>query len=174
MPKPEKLAAVEALTAQMNEASSYILVDFRGLSVAESRELRTRIRSAGGQLRVVKNTLAKRAAAEAGLEGLDSLLQGPTAIAFSRDDPAVLAKTIQGFIKEKKKLSMKGGFLQEQLLSGSQVERLATLPSREELVGKLVGGLAAPLYGLAGVLNGPIRGLAVALEQVRQQKAEAA
>lgn len=174
MRKPEKAAAVEALVEQMRATEAYIMVDFRGLSVAESRELRSRLRAAGAQLKVVKNTLAKRAAAEAGLEGFDSLLQGPTAIAFCRDDPAALAKVIQGFIREKKKLVMKGGFLQHRVLDGPQVEQLATLPGREELVARVVGGMAAPLYGLAIVLNGPIRGLVVALDRVREQKAEAA
>jgi large subunit ribosomal protein L10 len=174
MRKPEKVAAVEALVEQMRSTEAYIMVDFRGLSVAESRELRTRVRANGGQLKVVKNTLAKRAAAEAGLEGLDDLLQGPTAIAFCQGDPAAMAKMIQGFIREKKKLSLKGGFLQQRVLGQPQVEQLATLPGRDELVARVVGGMAAPLYGLAIVLNGPIRGLAVALERIREQKAQAA
>ncbi len=174
MPKPEKVAAVETLAEHMKATEAYIMLDFRGLSVAESRELRSRLRAAGAQLKVVKNTLAKRAAAEAGLEGMDVLLQGPTAIAFVRDDPAALAKVIQGFIREKKKLVMKGGYLQQRALDGPQVEVLATLPGRDELVAKVVSGMAAPLYGLATVLNGPIRGLVVALDQVRGQKERAA
>ncbi len=174
MPRPNKVAIVEEITADMKATEAYYLVDFRGITVTEATDLRSRLRTVEASLTVVKNTLAKRAAAEAGVEGLDDLLQGPTAIAFCRGDLVAPAKVLQGFIREKKKLIIKGGYLQSRVLQAAQVEQLATLPSREELIAKLVGGIAAPLYGLANVLTGPIRGFVVALDQIRDQKAKAA
>lgn len=174
MLKSEKVAVVDAIIAALKSADTYYLVDFRGLSVAEAMDLRGRLRQSGATLTVVKNTLARRAAAEVGLQGLEALLQGPTAIAFCAEDPVAPAKTLQGFIKEKKKLAIKGGYMQRRVLAAAQVEQLASLPTREELIAKVVGGLAAPLYGLANVLTGPVRGLVVALDQIREQKAQAA
>ncbi len=174
MPRPDKVAAVEEIMAEMKSASVYYAVDFRSLSVAEVTDLRGRLRAVGASLMVVKNTLAKRAAADAGLEGLDTLLQGPTALAFCREDAVAPAKVLQAFIREKKRMAIKGGYLQNHVLAGAQVEQLAVLPSREELIAKVVGGIAAPLYGLANVLTGPMRGFVVALDQVRQQKEQAA
>lgn len=173
MAKPEKVEAVKKITARLKSSDAYYMVDFRGLSVGDATELRRRLRESGADLAVVKNTLAKRAAAEAGIEGLDGLFEGPTAIAYCGDDLVAPAKALLGFVKEKKKLALKGGYLQSKVLDQAQVERLATLPSREELIAKVVGGIAAPLYGLANVLTGPMRGLVVALDQVRQQKAAA-
>ena len=174
MLKSEKVAVVDAIIAALKSAETYYLVDFRGLSVAEAMDLRGRLRQSGATLTVVKNTLARRAAAEVGLQGLETLLQGPTAITFCADDPVAPAKTLQGFIKEKKKLAIKGGYMQHRVLAAAQVEQLASLPTREELIAKVVGGIAAPLYGLANVLTGPVRGLVVALDQIREQKAQAA
>ena len=173
MAKQEKVEAVEEITAKLKSSEAYYLVDFRGLSVGEATDLRRRLRASGAELSVVKNTLAKRAAAAAGVEGLDSLFEGPTAIAYCGDDLVGPATALLGFAKEKKKLALKGGYLQSKVLNQAEVEQVAVLPSREELIAKLVGGIAAPLYGLANVLTGPIRGLVVALDQVREQKAAA-
>jgi len=174
MPRPNKVAIVEEITANMKATDAYYLVDFRGITVTEATDLRGRLRTVDAGLTVVKNTLAKRAAVEAGVEGLDVLLEGPTAIAFCRGDVVAPAKVLQGFIREKKKLAIKGGYLQSRVLQAAQVEQLATLPSREELIAKVVGGIAAPLYGLANVLTGPIRGFVFTLDQIREQKAKAA
>jgi len=174
MTNPSKVQAVQQITEDFRSTDAYFLVDHRGLTVAEATELRNRLRQAGVSLKVVKNTLAKRAAAEAGVEGIDPLLEGPTAIAFVQADPVASAKVLQAFIREKKKLVIKGGYLQRRVLAAPQVDELAALPAREQLIAQVVGGIAAPLYGLANVLTGPIRGLAVALDQIRQQKAEAA
>jgi large subunit ribosomal protein L10 len=122
------------------------------------------------RLKVVKNTLAKIAAAQAGVEGLDELLQGPTAIVYAKGDPVKTAKTIQDFIREKKKASVRGGKLERTMLAAADVEKLATLPSREQLIAQLVGTIAAPLRGLVTVLNGPIRQLVVVMGQVEQKK----
>jgi len=174
MPKPNKIEAVKEIRADLKAADVYYFVDYRGLTFAEATELRRRLAKADASLKVVKNTLAKIAAADAGVEGLTELLQGPTAIAYCHGDPVRVAKTIQDFIKEKKKAVVRGGKLQRSLLTASDVETLAALPSREQLIAQVVGAIASPLAGLANVLNGPIRGLVIALNQVQEQKASAA
>jgi len=170
MPKQNKIDAVAEITADMKAADVYYFVDYRGLTFAEATDLRARLRKVDADLKVVKNTLGKIAAANAGVEGLDELLAGPTAIAYVRGDPAKTAKTIQDFIKEKKKSAIRGGKLQRSVLTGQQVETLAALPAREVLIAQLVGAIASPLQGLANVLNGPIRGLVVVLAQVQEKQ----
>ncbi len=174
MPRPDKVEAVREITADLKATDIYYFVDYRGLTFSEATELRARLAKAGASLKVVKNTLAKIAAADAGVEGLSELLQGPTAIAYCHGDPVRVAKTIQDFIKEKKKAAIRGGKLQRSMLTPADVETLAALPSREQLIARLVGAIASPLTGLANVLSGPIRGLVVVLAQVQEQKANAA
>jgi large subunit ribosomal protein L10 len=174
MPRPNKVAAVSEITADLKGTDVYYFFDYRGLTFAEATDLRARLRKADASLKVVKNTLAKIAANNAGVTGLDEYLAGPTAIAYCHGDPVRVAKVIQDFIKEKKKASLRGGKLQRSLLTPTDVERLSTMPSREQLIAQVVGGIAAPLTGLANVLNGPIRGLVVALAQVQEKKASAA
>ncbi len=174
MPRPDKVEAVKEIAADLRATDVYYFVDYRGLTFSEATELRARLAKVDASLKVVKNTLAKIAAADAGVEGLDELLQGPTAIAYCHGDPVRVAKTIQDFIKEKKKATIRGGKLQRSMLTAPEVERLAALPSREQLIAQLVGTMAAPLMGLVGVLDGPIRGLVMVLGQVQEQKANAA
>jgi large subunit ribosomal protein L10 len=174
MPKPNKIEAVKEITADLKAADIYYFVDYRGLTFAEATELRRRLAKVDASLRVVKNTLAKIAAADAGVEGLSELLQGPTAIAYCHGDPVRVAKTIQDFIKEKKKAAIRGGKLQRTLLTASDVEMLAGLPGREQLIAQVVSAIASPLTGLANVLSGPIRGLVIVLGQVQTHRANAA
>lgn len=174
MPRPDKIEAVKEIAADLKATDVYYFLDYRGLTFAEASELRARLVKADATLKVVKNTLAKIAAADAGVEGLTEYLQGPTAIAYCHGDPVRVAKTIQDFIKEKKKAVIRGGKLQRSLLDSSEVEKLAALPSREQLIAQLVSAIASPLTGLVNVLNGPIRGLVIALAQVQEQKANAA
>jgi len=174
MPKPEKITAVEEITADLKSTDVYYFVDYRGMTFGEARDLRARLMKADASLKVVKNTLARIAAADAGVEGLDDLLRGPTAIAYCHGDPVRVAKTIQDFIREKKKAAIRGGKLQRSMLNTSDVERLASLPGREQLIAQVVGGIAAPLSGLANVLAGPMRGLVVTLNQIQAQRAGAA
>ncbi|MBN1322212.1 MAG: 50S ribosomal protein L10 [Thermoleophilia bacterium] len=173
MPRPDKIEAVKEIAADLKATDVYFFVDYRGLTFAESTELRARLTKADATLKVVKNTLAKIAATDAGVEGLTELLQGPTAIAYCHGDPVRVAKVIQDFIKEKKKAAIRGGKLQSSLLGSSEVERLATLPSREQLIAQVVGLIASPLTGLVNVLNGPIRNLVVVLGQVQEKQAAA-
>lgn len=174
MPRPDKIDAVKEIARDLKSCDVYYFVDYRGLTYAESAELRARLVKVDASLKVVKNTLAKIAAADAGVKGLDELLQGPTAIVYCKGDPVKTAKTIQDFIREKKKAAVRGGKLERTLLAALDVERLATLPSREQLLAQLVGTLAAPLRGLVTVLNGPIRGLVMVVGQIEKTKASAA
>jgi large subunit ribosomal protein L10 len=174
MPKPAKVEAVKEIAEAFRETDVYYFVDYRGLTVAEAKDLRVRLRGVGARLMVVKNTLAKIAAAEAGVEGLDELLAGPTAIAYSTGDPVRVAKILQDFIREKKKAAVRGGKLQRSVLQAGDVERLAVMPSREQLLAQMAGAIASPLSGLANVMNAPLRELAAVMGQVREQKAGAA
>ncbi len=173
MPRPEKISEVEQLEAKLREAMGVILTDFRGLSVAEITTLRGKLRDAGVEYRVVKNTLFTLAARSIGIEGLGSYLEGPTAAAFVRKDPVVAAKIIQEFIRQTRKLTIKGSVISGQTYNEARTKALADLPSREELVARVVGGIAAPLSGLAGVLSALPRNLVYALDQIRQQRSAA-
>lgn len=174
MPRPEKIEAVREIAEDLKNSKVYYFLDYRGLTFAEATELRSRLAKADASLKVVKNTLAKIAAADAGVEGLTELLQGPTAIAYCHGDPVRVAKTLQDFIREKKKASIRGGKLERSILNSAEVETLSMMPSRDQLIAQVVGAIAAPLSGLVNVLNGPIRGLVIALSQVQEQKANAA
>ncbi len=145
--------------------------DYRGLTVKEMAELRGRLRAADTEFTVVKNTLARRAADATGREALLPYLEGPTAIAWVAGDPAVAAKALNGFATEHPDaLTVKGGLLDGADLPSADVLKLARLPSREQLLGQLAGGIAAPLSGLAGSLGNLIGGLARSLGALQAQR----
>lgn len=168
--RAEKVALVEQLTDQLQRAQAVVLADFRGLDVAATNELRSRLRKQGVEYRVIKNTLIRRAAAQAGIEGLDSLLEGPTALAFGYDDPVVPARELARFSKDFNQLRIKGGILQGRVIDTKEIQRLAELPSRDELLAKVVGGVQAPLYGLVGVLAATLRSFVYAVDALRRQR----
>ena len=155
----------------MAGTDTVLAADFRGLTVLELQELRGNLRAADAEMTVVKNTLARRAANATGREALLPYLTGPSGLVWCSGDAAVAAKALQQFASKHKALELKGGILEGRDLSASAVERLASLPSREQLVAQLAGGVAAPLRGLAGGLNNLISGLARTLAAVEQQKA---
>ncbi len=169
-PRPEKVAEVEALEQRLRSSSVVIVTDYRGLSVAEIGTLRGRLRDASLEYRVTKNTLLTRAAEQAGVPGLAPLLSGPTAIVFGRDDPGVPARVLQEFIRQYRKLEIKGGVVEGQALGAAAVQALATLPTRPELLGRVVGMIQSPLRGLVGVLSAPPRALVTALDAIRKQR----
>jgi large subunit ribosomal protein L10 len=137
-------------------------------------DLRRRLRDAGAEFEVVKNTLARRAASESGREALVPLLDGPSGLVWVEGDPARAAKALSDFAREHQNaLAIKGGLLGTGSLTREDIQRLAALPSREQLLGQLAGGLAAPLSGLAGGLNNLITGLARSLAALRDQRADA-
>lgn len=170
--------AKAAITAQLKnklEASIVtILADYRGLNVAEITKLRQRLREAGVEFKVVKNTLTRRAAQELGLEGLAPFLEGPTAAAFSTTDPAAPAKILSEVMHNSKTFKIKAGVLQGRVIGLDDIKALADLPSREQLLARVVGGFQAPVAGLVNVLAGNMRNLVYVLEAIRKQKEEAA
>lgn len=169
--REEKKALLEELKLKLGTCRAAVLADYRGLNVASITKVRRRLREAGGEFKVVKNTLTRIAAREIGLEGLDPYLVGPTAIAFGFADPVAPAKAIVELAREFKQLEVKGGILEGRVIDAKEVRRLADLPSREVLLGRVLGGMQAPLYGFAGALQGLLRSLVYVLEAIRKQKA---
>jgi large subunit ribosomal protein L10 len=171
MAMQEKEALVSDLKQKFEASKTVVLADYRGLNVAEVTELRKKMREAGIDYKVIKNTMTSRAAKAADIEGLDQYLAGPIALAFSSNDYAAPAKILAEFAKTHKNLELKAGVLDGKVIDLESVKNLAELPSREVLLGKVAGLLQAPVRGLVTVLAGPLRGLACAVEAVRRQKA---
>jgi large subunit ribosomal protein L10 len=173
MARPEKVTEVKRLEARLQKASAVILTDFRGLTVGEITALRGKLREVSAEYRVVKNRLMGIASKAVGLGGLVPYLEGPTAAAFTAADPVAAAKVIQEFIRQTRKLVLKGSVVSGQIYNETQTKALADLPGRNELLARVVGGIASPLAGLRGVLVGLPRKLVYALDQVRQQRGAA-
>ena len=169
MNKEQKAAVVEEIAGQLQEADAIFAVDYRGISVPQAAELRSRLRDADATFRVVKNRLTLRAAERAGTESLQELLDGPTALTFVRGDAAVAAKALNDFARGGDALEFKGGLMDGEPLTVEQVVSIARLPARDVLHGQLVGTIASPLTGLAGALNNLLAGVAIQLRQVAEQ-----
>ena len=172
MNRDEKSAVIDEITAQIQESEAVFAVDYRGITVTQAAELRTRLRDADATFRVTKNTLTEIAADRADASALKDLLQGPTALAFVRGDVAAAAKALADYQRETggELLPFKGGSLNGEALSAEQVTALSKLPTREVLYQQLVGVVASPLTGLARTLNALIGGLAVQLGQINEKK----
>lgn len=171
---PAKAVVVEEMKEKLQSAQGAVFVGFSGLSVADVTKLRRKFREGGVEYKVVKNTLTRIAADELGFNDLDAVLEGPTAIAYSAEDTVAPAKILKDFIKETKTeaLTVKAGIADGQVIDAAAVEALASLPSREELLAKLVGSMQAPISGLVNVLQGNIRNMVYVLDAVRAKKAE--
>ncbi len=170
--RQKKEDVLQELKDKMTQASSMVLVDYRGLTVAEMTALRKELRQTGSELLVSKNTLSLKAAKEVGIEGLNDLFEGPIAIAYGYEDLVAPAKVLSGFAKEHKALEIKGGYLEGKTLNLEEIKDLANLPSREVLLAKVLGGMQSPMYGFAGCLAGVLRNFVYALEAIRKQKEE--
>ena len=166
MARNPKSTAVEEITEEFRSSSAAVLTEYRGLTVAQLKELR---RSLGGNATyaVVKNTLTKIAAKDAGVEGLDSLLAGPSAIAFIKGDPVEAAKGLRDFAKAHPKLVIKGGYLDGKVLSAADVTTLADLESREVLLAKLAGAMNASLQQAVSLFAAPLSQAARAIDALR-------
>lgn len=168
MNRTEKQQTVEDLGRQFRELSSAILVDYRGLKVVDATELRRKIREIDGSYVVVKNTLAIRAAKDTKFEALNPHFEGPTALAFHRNDVVGLAKLLTELTKANPNVQFKAALVEGKLVPASEIQALASLPSREVLIGKLLFLLMAPVQQLASVLKAPVRNLALALKQIEK------
>ena len=169
MDKEQKQQVVEEIAARLEEADALFAIDYRGISVPQAAELRGKLRDADASFNVVKNRLAKLAAERAGREGLDELLDGPTALTYVRGDVVLAAKAISTFNREHDVLAYKGGFMDGDVLDEERFTALSRLPALDVMRGQLVGMAASPLTGLARGLGSMLSGLAVALGQIQEQ-----
>ncbi len=168
----DKTEAIAELTERLAASDTIFATDFRGLTVKQLSDLRVRLTAAEVEYTVVKNTLARRAAADTGREALLPYLTGPTGLAWVKGDPAAAAKVLDEFAGQHAgALAIKGGLLEGNDLPTADVTRLAKLPSREQMLGQLASGIASPLSGLAGGLSNLIGGLARTLGALQAQKA---
>ncbi len=169
MNREEKSATIQEIAAQIEASEAIFAVDYRGISVSQAAELRSKLREADASFRVVKNRLTKLAADKAGEQRLAELLQGPTALTFVRGDTAQAAKAISTFNKEHDVLTYKGGFMDTTSLDAESFKAIALLPSREVLIGQFAGVVASPITGVVRGLNALIQGLASQLGQIADQ-----
>lgn len=168
-----KQQVVNEISDKLNRAVSAVLTDYRGLNVSEATKLRKELREAGVEYRVLKNTLTKLAAEKVGLDGLNKDLVGPTAIAFSYDDPVAPARILSKFAKDHKKLVLKAGVVEGKVIDFAGITALAELPSREVLLAQVLAGFQAPVSGFVNVLQGNLRNFACVINAIKEQKEQA-
>jgi large subunit ribosomal protein L10 len=167
---PDKLAAVAELTERFRSSSATVLTEYRGLTVAELKQLRRQL-GTGTAYTVTKNTLAKRAAARAGIDGLDPLFTGPTALAFVAADPVAAAKSLRDFGRTHPALVIKGAVFEGRAISADEVRRLADLESREVLLAKLAGAMKANLSQAAALFQAPLSKTARLVAALQEKRA---
>ncbi len=165
-----KQAIVSDIAQKLRDCKSAVLVDYRGLTVEEVTNLRNIFREKNIEYRVLKNTMVRLAANQAGIDGLDAYLTGPTAIAFGMEDAVIPAKIMADFIKNQKKTEIKGGILSGSVLDAQGIQALADLPPKEVLIAKMLGSMNAPIAGLAGVLSATIRSLLYTINAIGEKK----
>jgi large subunit ribosomal protein L10 len=172
MPRPDKVEQVELLTQKLRGARVAILTDYRGLTVGQLQELRGRLRAQDVEYRVVKNTLARRAAVEAGHPDFQDMLKGPVAIAFGGEDIGAPSRLLAEFVRQTRvRLDIVGGLVEGRLMGPEQVRQIADLPSREVLLAQLLGTLQSPVSQLVGAIQAPVQQL-VGLLEAYQAKLE--
>ena len=161
MKKEHKQEVVDELTQRLQAAETLLVADYRGLTMPQIDELRTRLLESGARFTVVKNTLTRRAAEAAGAEALLTLLEGPSAIAFleADGDMVAAAKALADAARETRVLEIRGGVMQGRAMSAAEVESLATLPAADVLRGQVLGAIVAPLSTFAALLNAPLQNL---------------
>ncbi|MFA5309013.1 MAG: 50S ribosomal protein L10 [Dehalococcoidales bacterium] len=165
MPTEKKEKAVESLREVFAKSNIGIMTDYRGLKTSEINELRRKLREADVEYKVVKNSLAQIAAKDAGLEYLEGAFQGPMAVAFGYGEATKTIKTLADYIRtSKSSLKIIGGFLEDKVLTVQELDTLAKLPSREVLLARVIGGIQSPISGIVNVLAAPMRGLAQVLQ----------
>lgn len=166
----KKKAQVAALTEELKSANVGVLVNYKGITVEQDTKLRKQLRESGCTYKVVKNTLLGRSFEGAGISGLESCLEGTTAIAYAADDYVSAPKILSKCAKDLESFSIKGGFVDGEAVNEGQITELAKLPSKEVLVAQALYGLNAPIQGFATVLNGTLRGLVIALNAIAEKE----
>lgn len=170
MPNALNIENLEKIKADLQNSPAMWVVDYRGLTVKQVQELRRSIREAGGSVKVYKNSLMGIALADLELPNLDSILAGPSAFIFTGADAVAVAKAVKEYAKKEPKLVIKGGMMDGEALTPAQVEAIAALPSKEQLIGQIAGLISGMARGLAVSIGGVSRGLAVAIQAVSEQK----
>ena len=173
MARPEKVAAVAEIRDRLTESDAAVLTEYRGLKVSELADLRGALRPAGTEFKIYKNTLARRAAEEAGLGELVPMLEGPTAIAFVKGDAVIAAKALRDFGRTNQALIVKGGLLGDKFLAPAEIAELADVPPRDVLLARLAGGLQAPLAKAANLFGALQRKTAYAFQALIDQRVAA-
>lgn len=170
MPRPDKEQKVTEITEKISEAKSILLTDYKGLDVETISDLRSQLREASVEYKIVKNTLTKISVENLGYKELIEFLDGPTAIAFGLDDPIAPAKIIADFAKKNDRPQIKAYFLDGQLYKGKEVDELAKLPTQEVLLGQLVGTISAPLSNFVYLLNNLLQKTVFVLSAIKEKK----
>ena len=170
MNREEKATAISELGEGIGQATNAFVISFKGITVPQVTELRKQVRETNSSYIVVKNTLALIAVKDSPLKGLENAFTGPTAVAYNTTDAVALAKALTKFAKDVPSVQFKGALLNGQVVPASEIQTIANLPSREQLVAKLLYLMQHPIRGLAVVLNGTIRNFAVVLDQIAKQK----
>jgi large subunit ribosomal protein L10 len=170
MNRTEKAAAISELNEGIGSATNAFLLSFKGITVPQVTELRKQVRESGSDYVVVKNTLALIAVKDSPLVALKDQFSGETAIAFNKTDAVVLAKALTKFAKDVPTVTFKGAMLNGQIVPATQIQAIAALPSRDELLSKLLYLMQHPIRGLAIVLNANIRNIAVVIDQIAKQR----
>lgn len=166
----QKQATVSEIKEKIEKAQSMVLVDYRGLNVADVTELRAKFREAGVDYKVYKNTLMTRAFNEMGLSEFTKYFEGPNAIAFAYEDMTGAARVSTQFAKDHELLEIKAGIVDGKVIELDEIKALADLPSKEVLIAQVLGGFNAPIQGFANVLSGTMRSLVIALDQIRAKQ----
>jgi large subunit ribosomal protein L10 len=172
MPRPEKVEKINELDEIFSKAQSVYLADFTGMSVELTNKLRSQFREKNVGYKVIKNTFAKRAVAEKEYKDLNDHFEGPTAIAYSFEDPILPSKIIIDFARENEIPVLKASLVEGKAYDTDQTKELAKIPSKEILLSKMVGGLKSPINGLVFTLNGIIRNLVYVLDSVKEEKSK--
>lgn len=166
----QKKQIVAELAEKLKSSCAGVVVDYKGITVEKDTKLRKELREAGVDYFVIKNTLLSRAAKDAGIDGLDPVLEGTTALAVSKEDYVAAARILSKFVEDNKMLNIKAGFVEGKTINENEVKDLAKLPSKEVLVARALGGLNAPITGFVTVLNGTLKGLVVALNAIAEKQ----
>ena len=174
MPNAQNKETLAKIKEELDGVAAVWVVDYRGLTVKEIQQLRRDIREAGAHMKVYKNTLMGIALSEMGLPTMDDLLAGPSAFVFAETDAAAAAKAVKEFAKGNQNLVIKGGVMDGKQYDAAQVEAVASLPSREELIAQIAGAISGVARGLAVTINGVPSGLAQCIKQIAEQKENAA
>lgn len=167
--RTKKEEIVSKLDEQIRNAKAAVIVSYRGLKVSETEELRNLLRSKGASFNVTKNTLVKISLTKQGIEFDEKIFDYPVAIAFTDADEVMPAKEIDLFAKKHEAVQILGGILENKMIDAEMVKKLATLPSREELLARVVGSISAPLSGMVNVMAGNLRGLVNVLNSYKEK-----